>query len=123
MKSERRQFERVGQPFEIAYRRRGVMADEWQSGIILNLSAGGLRFHADAVYELGQELEFRMELPALSRPLEVFGAVAWSQLRAAGVTEYGVAFLELSVDQQIAVDELVQFLLTRSRPSAPPATG
>jgi hypothetical protein len=123
MSAERRQFDRVGEAFEVKFRKRSQLGEVWKPATVLNLSAGGMRIQSPELLKTGQALELQLALPTLRGPLTLYAAVAWSQLLAAGVTEYGVAFAELSPDQQVAIDELVQFLLKRSHPAAPPPAG
>ena len=110
MGRERRQFPRVPHPFDVRYRPAGTFGATWQLAQTVNLSAGGLRFCTEDMFELGDLLETQIELPGMHAPLVLQGRVIWKQLLAAGVLEYGVEFLDVGPDQQVQIDQLVAFL-------------
>ena len=115
MGAERRQFHRAEQPFEIHYRLAGELGQGWKTGLVVNISAGGMRFHGEEGVEAGRMLEIRIALPARRESLVLTGTVAWSHMKAAGVTEHGVAFHDMDPTQQAMIDDLVRFLMTSVR--------
>lgn len=120
MGSEHRQFPRVQQPFEVQYRRAGELGQGWKNGFVINLSAGGVRFHGQELLEVGDKLELRLVLPNLREPLFLIGTVVWHRMKAAGITEYGIEFQDVSPDQRATIDELVRFLAISPKPTTPP---
>ncbi|MBI4343575.1 MAG: PilZ domain-containing protein [Candidatus Omnitrophica bacterium] len=110
MGAERRQFPRVYQTFEVQYRLAGQLGQGWKTAMVVNLSASGMRFHAQEGIEADTTLEVQLALPNLKEPLVLFGAVAWCRLKAPGVMEHGLAFQDLTPERQSKIDDLVRFL-------------
>ena len=110
MARERRQFSRVPQLFDVQYRLTGTLGESWRETKTSNVSAGGIRFRSEETLELGDSLEIRIELPGMRERLVLNGRVIWNQLQASGVMEHGVQFLDLKPEQQLQIDNLVQFL-------------
>ncbi len=117
MTRERRRFTRARQPFDAKYRVFREIGEPWNTTTILNLSAGGMRFQGTDLVTVGDTLEMHIRLPNDPQPIVLQGRVIWSQLQAAGVTENGLEFIEVSADQQLRIDELVRFLRTDPRSS------
>lgn len=122
MSQERRRFQRVPETFP-AQCRRSRSGEPWQEIQSLDISAGGLRFVSRLPFEQGEPLDFEMTLPATNQELKVSGAVVWTKFQAAGVVEIGVQFNRLTPDQEILIDEVVQFLMKKSRPMPRPSPG
>ena len=120
MVQERRQFYRLPQPFEVRYRLFNELASSWRTVTTLNLSAGGIRFRDTETIELDALLELQMQLPGGREPFAIHGRVIWSQMQASGVTETGVAFLEVRPEQQQIIDNVVQFF---RKSAVPPGSG
>jgi len=126
MSEEKRQFHRVGLKVPMKYLLIGEFREIWRPATILDLGAGGLRFESEHCFESGSRvggLRFESEhcfesgsrvmfsttLPLRPEPYEFVGEVLWER-RVGGVYEYGVVFVEVTVDQQSEIDQLVQFL-------------
>ena len=110
MGEERRKFDRVPGVFRAQCRRRRVSWEAWHDVLSINLSAGGIRFTVRELYEASDTLELTVELPGRPAPVTVHGQVAWSQAKDFGIMEYGIEFTDATIDQQIDIDALVQFL-------------
>jgi len=110
MSVERRAFRRIPQSFVVQYRLFGAFTEGWRSGNAVNVSASGLRMRSEDVFEVGTTLTLHITLPGLRGPLDLLGRVAWSQAQAAGVSESGIEFMDLTSEQQAQIDELVGFL-------------
>ena len=110
MGREGRQFGRTSQPVELQYRMRGEFSAPWTKTTTVNLSAGGARFKCQEPLQAGDELEMRMQLSGSPKPLELRAKVVWDQMQASGVTEIGIQVMDVSGEQQVQIDELVQFL-------------
>ena len=110
MTRERRTFGRASQPFDAQYRLSGELTASWRTITTVNISAGGMRFTDMDAHERGTSIEVRIQLPSLREPFTLQGRIAWSQMQASGVAESGVEFLDLTPEQQVQIDQLVQFL-------------
>jgi hypothetical protein len=125
MGKERRQFSRAPEPFFVQYRRLDWTGEPWKAVQAVNISASGIRATSPDLLEAGTALELQLRLP-LESGEELFrlkGTVAWSQSVAAGVAEIGIQFQDITVDQQMRIDDFVQFLLQHPRPNPPPSRG
>ena len=107
---ERRRFGRTSQPIELRYRLRGELVSPWTQTATVNLSASGVRFKCQEPLRTDDELDLRLQLTGAPKPLEFLVRVVWSQMQASGVTEFGAEFLNVTDQQQVQIDELVQFL-------------
>ena len=114
MTRERRGFSRIPHTFDAQYRVSGDLTSFWHPMTVLNVSAGGLRFRSEESLESGTVLEVRFQLPGDSQALLLVGRVVWNQLEASGVTESGIEFSDVTMDQQMKIDALVQFLKRRA---------
>ncbi len=110
MGQEQRQFPRVPQPFEAKYHRLGELTQGWSTARTMNLSAGGIRFRSEESFEPGTLLEVQLQLPSETQLLMLQGRVIWCQAQASGVAEVGVEFLNLTPQQQVQIDNIVNFL-------------
>ena len=119
MTRERRQFIRTSQPVDLRYRLCGELSAPWTITRTVNLSAGGARFRCQEPLRQSDELDLRLQLSGSPRPLELRACVVWNQMQAAGVNEIGVAFLDVTHEQQMQIDALVHFLGQGSFPTAP----
>ena len=113
MSGERRRFSRVPQAFDAQYRLMGELMESWRKIRTLNLSAGGMRFRSAALLEIGEWLEVQLTLPGIHEPTILRGRVVWSRMQASGVVENGMEFVDLSPEQQLQIDQLVEFLNKR----------
>ncbi len=114
---ERRQFPRVAQPFNTRYRLSGEMTTTWYAATVINLGAGGMRIRSADPIPPDVLVDLEIQLPSAHAPFVLRGRVLWEQIQAAGVIEYGIAFLELDAIQQIQIDEVVRFF-GKSGPAA-----
>lgn len=114
MGQERRRFPRIPEPLGLQYRVQGELGGSWCTVTAVNVSAGGLRFRAAEPLELGVPLTLQMKVPGVAQPMLLRGLVAWRQMQASGVTEYGVEFMDITLPQQRLIDQLVGFLKNRA---------
>ncbi len=114
---ERRQFPRITQPFDVRYRISGEFTAAWCAATLVNLSAGGMRIRSADPIPPDAVLDLEFQLPSTHAPFVLRGRVLWDQIQAAGVIEYGIAFLEPDAVQQIQIDEVVRFF-GKSGPAA-----
>ena len=112
--SERREFGRVGQPFHASYRRYGDLMTSWRPIQTINISAGGLGFRSEDLFELESRVEFRLELPSMGQPLIVMGCVVASEQQPSGMVINGVQFVDMTPEQATGLDQLVTFLKQRA---------
>ena len=113
MGQERREYRRADLRFVIKYRRAGALMDLWRDGTMTDLSAGGLRFSTEELIDQGVTLEFQILLPIRKDPYVLVGQVVSEAPSEPQRSEYGAAFVDVSPDKQVEVDELVQFLTRR----------
>ena len=106
---ELRRFPRVPYAVDAKYHRAGV-GESWRAVRVVNLSAGGIRVLTEELLNLGEILELRIQLTGVRGPLVLHGRVAWRQMQAAGVTEHGLGFIDVTPSQQEQIDGLVCFL-------------
>ena len=118
---ERRDFGRAPVPFDVRYRIYGELGESWHALTTMNISAGGMRFRAEDLIEVGACLEIEIGLPGSPAPLVVQGKVVWSRLLGSGVSENGVQFMAMTPEQHEHIDGLVRFLMKKPPPPAPPA--
>ena len=113
-RKERRHNRRVDVPVSITYHVDGRdLKDTWYPGVLANLAAGGLRFTCDRILGEGDSLGFRVTLPTRSAPYYIGGVIIWAMPMVGGV-DCGVAFRDLSPDEQFELDELAEFLNART---------
>jgi len=110
MSRERREFHRVPETFHAKCRRAGELGEIWKDVQTVNIGAGGMRFTSGEMCDAGDTLELELHLPAGGGVLTVSSNVIWSKVLSPGVNEAGVAFVNLTPDQQWKIDELVAFL-------------
>ena len=110
MTRERRRFPRVPESFHVQYRVFGDLGESWRTVATLNLSAGGIRFRGADPLEAGAVVSLQLQLPGATQPMTLRGQVVWSQMQASGVTESGVEFVEVSLEQRALIDQVVGFL-------------
>jgi len=82
--------------------------------MVKSRSAGLTVYVGSAAVQLPKPSARQQEiLRQVPQTLELRGAVVWSQLQAAAVTEVGIEFIGLTLKQQAQIDQLVSFLRTR----------
>lgn len=113
MGAEQRGFMRVPLPFHASCRPYGALEETWHQVALLDLSAGGMSFTSEDLFELDSSLEIKIQLPTDSGPLILRGALRRRKALATNVVEYGAEFMKLSPEQQAKIDQLVQFLRKR----------
>jgi hypothetical protein len=116
MGEEQRRFDRIRASFQVECQRYGALAETWRPVIALDLSAGGLAFQTEDLFQEGETLSLRFRLPGRNSPLELRGMVVRSQPLQGRIIRCAVEFAELTPDAQVEIDELVRFL--KSRPAA-----
>ena len=114
---EQRRFDRVTDSFQIECRRAGSLSETWRRVALIDLSAGGLGFSAEELFEPGEPLEVQIRLPNMSTPLLLRVQVVRSESLAPGACRCAVEFIEVTPDQQAKIDALVQFLRPPPAPS------
>lgn len=114
---EQRRYRRVKLNASLSYQLEQALSDPHRHpGILTDINAGGFRFAGSHPITPGTRLHAQLRLPNRPEPYRLNGEVVW--LRPShGVTEYGVAFVDVSPEQQADIDELVQFLLKPLTPS------
>jgi hypothetical protein len=110
MRRERRRFPRVPESVHVQCRVFGDLEESWHAVTTLNFSAGGIRFRGVEPLEAGTPLSLQVQFPGAAQPVMLRGQVVWSQMQASGVTESGVEFLEITLEQRALIDQLVGFL-------------
>ncbi len=111
-KSEQRRFDRVPEVFDVRCRAYGALSEGWRLVYTMDVSAGGIGFQtADLFYE-DQMLEIQITLPSFRAPLSLRGVVVRCR-SVAGAYDCAAEFVNVSPDQQAAIDMLVQFLRRR----------
>ncbi len=119
MPADRRKHARVQESFSATCRRPGAR-EPWQNIKVINLSADGLRCIGELPYETLTPLEFQMTLPLTEERLEIIGTVVWMRAPAAGLCELGVRLQPVSEAQEVQIDQIVDFMRRRPRPSGSP---
>ena len=117
MGSETRKFARVPLPLDAQCRRYNDIAQSWRPIGILDLSAVGMGFTIDEMVEIGEKVQLKIQLPTTTSSLEVFAQIRWQQ-SSGTATQVGIEFLDLTEEQQTALDGLVRFL-DKQRPPQP----
>ena len=111
MTAEQRQFDRVPHSVPLYWRRLDDRTGRWIEALTLNVSASGMVLQSRTLFEVGTMLELRIALSDTSDPLFLRGRVVWH--KPGGLIQHGVAFVDVTPDQQASIDELVQFLNKR----------
>jgi c-di-GMP-binding flagellar brake protein YcgR len=111
---EQRRFSRVSQTLPVQYRPAGSLADIWRNGTLANISAVGIRLVTPEPLEVSEIVALELALPGAKESLSVRARVVWQQARGSGVTEHGLEFLDVSPEQQAAIDAFVEFLNRRA---------
>ena len=107
MTAEQRRFQRVPQSWEVGCRHPdGPLV--WYEALTLNVSAGGLELQSAVLFEVGAVLELRIRLPDHPEPFYLRGRVVWN--KPDGLNDHGVEFVDVTLGQQVRIDELVKFL-------------
>ena len=113
MGKEQRRFQRISESFEVRCRHLGALSEPWHIVVTVDVGAGGLSFQSEELYELSDMLEIQIRLPSVQAPLVLHGRVVRSGALPSGVTECAIEFVDVTPDQQVEIDELVQFLSKR----------
>ena len=119
MGSERRRFERTTLPVPLKFRYAEDRTARWHDGLLLDLSAGGMRFAADEIIPLGAPLQFEMYFPIRMHPYRFNGRTVW--VREGRDMQYGAELLDVTPRQENELAELIQFL--NVPPKAAPDAG
>jgi len=116
MAMDQRRFERTPAAFTVQCRRRGTLVELWEEVVTVDVSAGGIRVESAQLYDEAEEMELRLHLPGAHLPVALRGRVVRSRPLPSGASDCAVQFIDVTPDQQAAIDEVVQFL---KRPGAP----
>lgn len=92
----------------------------WRVIATLDLSAVGIRFESEELYDASDPVEILLHLPSYRKPLVLSGRVVRSRPLLSGVVECAVEFLEVTPTQQEDLDGLVQFLKQPPKPRPSP---
>ena len=114
MGDEQRGFVRIPLPFQAFCRHYGALAETWHPVALLDLSAGGMSFTSEDLFEPDCPLEIKIQLPADKAPLILRGILRRVKSRSTNFVEYGAEFSEGTPEQRAKIDELVRFLRKRS---------
>jgi hypothetical protein len=76
----------------------------------IDISAVGIRFQGEELFEVSEPLELQIDLPNAREPLLLQGQVVRNQPLSSGMTDYAVEFVDVTLIQQAAIDTLVSFL-------------
>ena len=109
---EQRRFDRIPESFDVRCRHYGALSEAWRRVFTIDVSAGGIAFQTDELVQEGQGFEIQISLPSFRAPLYIRGEVVRCR-PVAGAMECAVEFVNVSPDQQAAIDQLVQFLRRR----------
>ena len=120
MSRDQRKFPRLLQPFTVQYRVVKDLSASWREVTTVNLSAGGMRLRCADAFDLQEILEIQVQLPNAHQPLRLRGRVVWTEMQAAGVTENGIEFMGVTPEQQVQIDNVVQFFSKTSKPRTTP---
>ena len=123
MGQEQRRFDRVPQTFSAYCRPHGALQDPWRYMITLDLSAGGISLEGETLVEIGDILEVRIQLPGVLEDFILRGRVVRCKTAGAGLLNFALEFLDVTSDEQVQLDELVQFLKRPPPASGPSPTG
>ena len=118
MGQEQRQFNRVPQIFSVRCRPAGALQESWQVMSTLDMSAGGISLQGESFFESEEALEIELQWPGVA-PLVLRGRLVRSHVRAPASIEYALEFIEVTPEQQIKIDTLVQFLKKSPRRGEP----
>ena len=106
---ERRQMRRIHLPRPVDYQVAGEPLALSPTGLLVDLSASGLRFLCDRTLDPGTKVTCTLKLPNRPEPYELTGTVVRFERMGAGM-EYGVAFVNVSPDRQAEIDSMVRFV-------------
>ena len=110
MSRERRRMSRADCAIEARYRPAGSAARPWHAARALNLSAGGVRLCSDEALPPGIPLDIQLLRSANPQGMSLRGAVIWTHMQAPLVVEHGVAFLDVTPQQQGWLDDAMHQL-------------
>ena len=118
MSEEHRRFDRIQETFTLRCRHLGSLSETWRPVVMIDISAGGLSFRGEELYQDGQQLDLEIMLPRYRTPLRLQARVLRCRPLPDAV-ESAAEFLDVTLDQQAEIDELVQFLRRRPWPEHP----
>ena len=110
MGQEQRQFKRIPEAFNVKCRPSGTLSDVWRQVVTVDFSAGGIGFESQQSYDIGDPLEIQLTIPSFRMPLIIKGQVVRIKTTPWSTSECAVQFMDVTPDQQYALDELVAFL-------------
>ena len=107
MQEERRQRLRIRQSFHATYRRIEGPAQSWCSTGPVNLSLSGARFRGSQQLDPGCLIELAILPPKAVHPFTLRARVVWDKAYPSGVLEYGIAFVDVTPDQERQLEKLI----------------
>ena len=112
---QKRRHLRVSLPVPIKYRIEGESGAASREGLLVNLSAGGLRFTSDMLSSAqlipGQRLQLEWSLENRVEPYTLQGEIVWTHDTASRLVECGVEFFDITPDQELELGQIVEFLM------------
>ena len=117
---QKRRHQRISLPLSIKYRIQGELGVSWREGLLVNLSAGGLRFTSDMLSSAqlfaGQRLELQWSLENRPDPYAFQGEIVWTHDTVSRLVECGVEFFDITPDQELELGQVVEFLMGTRQP-------
>ena len=113
MKKNQRKFPRIPEPFEVHCRHRGALREPWHQVKTADLGAGGINIETDQLYDHGGTIELQVRLPSARSPLVLHGRIVRERPILFHGMEYAIEFVDVTPDQQVKIDDLVEFLRKR----------
>ena len=110
MGDEQRGFVRMPLPFNTWCRVYGTLSDTWHPVAMLDLSAGGMSFTSESLFESDGSVQVKIQVPGDSQALLRRGVLRRCKIRGTNFSECGLEFLDVTPEQQAKIDELVRFL-------------
>ena len=79
----------------------------WHNGVVYDISAGGLKFMTNIIFDVGEHLWFDLAIPEFlsKHEIKLQGIIRRQEPDEDNRFVYGVSFKDLSADVQISIDE------------------
>jgi c-di-GMP-binding flagellar brake protein YcgR len=110
MGSDQRKFDRIPEVLDAQCRPTMGFSGNWRVIATLDISAGGIGFQTQELFETSDTVEIQLRLPGMPGPLVLPGMVVRSRPLPSGLSECAVEFTDVSPSQRAELDALVQFL-------------
>ncbi|MCL2109331.1 MAG: PilZ domain-containing protein [Oscillospiraceae bacterium] len=89
----------------------------WHSAQIFDISASGLKFLTNVLFDIGEDLWFDLEIPEFlhrHEEIKIKGTICRQENEDGGKFVYGVAFSQISHDLKIQIDENIMLRSSRN---------